>query len=206
VVTTPSPERSAPRVAHAATRAFIALNLPDADRQALHAAAQPVRDAVDSGAWVAAANLHLTLKFLGQVEPGPLASVEQRLREIAARHRPLTLDIGGAGVFPNLRAPRIVWMGVGQDARLELLYHDVERACDVLGFPVEGRAFRPHLTLGRLKAPPDATARGRLTEAVRALTESRRVVVRTVDLMASRPGAGGSRYTVMNAAPLGEER
>lgn len=205
-MTTPSPQRSASRVANPATRAFIALNLPEADREALHAAAHPVRHAVESGAWVAAANLHLTLKFLGNVDEPPLASIGERLREIAAGHRPLTLDVGGAGVFPNFRAPRIVWLGVGQDARLELLYHDVERACEDLGFPVEGRAFRPHLTLGRLKTPPDANARSRLREALRELTESRRVVVRTVDLMASRPGTGGSRYTVMSAAPLGEER
>jgi 2'-5' RNA ligase len=187
-------------------RAFIALNLPDADRHQLHEAAQPIREAAGAGvgSWVAPSNLHLTLKFLGEIDVARAGTVADGLRRIATAHRPVTLQFEGAGVFPNLRTPRIVWMGVAPDARLELLYHDVERACDALGFAVEGRAFRPHITFGRLKARPDASGRRALETAVRELSVARRIVVETVDLMASTLGSGGSTYTVLTAAPLGE--
>jgi RNA 2',3'-cyclic 3'-phosphodiesterase len=185
-------------------RSFVALNLPEAERFGLHEAARPIREAVGAAAWVAPGNLHLTLKFLGDVDETRRIALGERLREIGATHRPLTLDVGGGGVFPNFRAPRIVWMGVAPDVRLELLYHDVERACDGLGFPMDGRAFRPHITLGRLRAQPDARGRRALRDAVGACAFARRVAVGTVDLMESRPGPNGSVYTVSLAAPLGE--
>ena len=185
-------------------RAFVALNLPDADRQTLHEAARSIREAAGPASWVAPGKLHLTLKFLGDVDEGRIPGIAVRLRALAAAHRPMALDIGGAGVFPNLRAPRIVWMGVGTDARLELLGHDIERAFEALGFPMEGRAFRPHITLGRLREPLDAARRGALQDALRASTIRRRILVRTVDLMASTLGAGGSSYRVLTAAPLGD--
>jgi 2'-5' RNA ligase len=186
-------------------RTFIALNLRPEERQALHDATRPIRDAATGAAWVASDNLHLTLKFLGTIEESRTAALSERLRSVAGAHRPLALDIGGAGVFPNLRAPRIVWMGVAADPRLELLHHDVERACEAVGFPVDGRAFRPHITLGRVKAPPDAAARRALKSAMQESVISQRVVVSTLDLMATTLAAGGSRYRVVTAAPLGGE-
>ena len=170
----------------------------------LHDASRPIREAAGQASWVAPSKLHLTLKFLGDIDEGRVPEIAARLREIATAHRSITLDIGGAGVFPNLRAPRIVWMGVETDARLELLGHDIERAFEALGFPMEGRAFRPHITLGRLRSPLDAARRGALQDALRASTIRRRIPVQTVDLMASTLGAGGSSYRVLTAAPLGE--
>ena len=187
-------------------RAFIALNLPPAERQALFDATRAVRDAATAASWVAAHNLHLTLKFLGEVDEGRATRLGERLASIGAAHRPLTLDVGGAGVFPNLRAPRIVWMGVSPDSKLELLYHDVERGCEALGFAAEGRAFRPHITLGRLKVVPDAGVRRALSDAMRECAFQARIAVESVDLMASALGAGGSRYAVTVSASLGKER
>lgn len=186
-------------------RTFIALNMPPADRQALHDATRLIRDSVNSASWVAADNLHLTLKFLGEVEDDRVTQLGARLESIAAAHRPLVLDVGGTGVFPNFRAPHIVWMGVAGDSKLELLYHDVERGCEALGFAPEGRAFRPHITLGRLKAIPGGAGRRALQDALRACTFHTRVAVDSVDLVASALSQGGSRYTVLTAASLGEE-
>jgi 2'-5' RNA ligase len=187
-------------------RTFIALNLPAVQRQELHDATADIRAAVETGTWVAAEKLHLTLKFLGEVDESRVKQIAQRIGEVAGRHRPLELDVGGAGVFPNFRAPRIVWMGVAADTKLELLFDDVERACDELGFPPEGRAFRPHITLGRLRVPPSSTVRRRLEEAMANCTVRLRVAVNTVDVMASTLKRDGSRYTVVAAESLGEER
>ena len=187
-------------------RTFIALNIPPDDRQALHDATRPIREAVGDASWVAADNLHLTLKFLGEVEGERAIQLGERLASIGVAHRPLMLDVAGAGVFPNFRAPRIVWMGVAPDSKLELLYHDVERGCETLGFAAEARAFRPHITLGRLRAAPPAEVRRALGESIRGCTFNQRVPVDSVDLMASALGRSGSRYSVVAAASLGEDR
>ena len=187
-------------------RTFIALNLPSIQRQELHDATTGIRESVSDASWVGADKLHLTLKFLGEVEDDRVTQLTSRLATIGASHRRLELDVGGPGVFPNFRAPRIVWMGVAPDAKLELLFDDVERACDALGFPPEGRAFRPHITLGRLRVPPTATVRRDLERAMNACTARLRVAVNTLDLMSSTLGRGGSRYSVVAAASLGEDR
>lgn len=200
----PNPEfRPIPDSRFPNVRSFVALNLSPNDRQALHEAARPIREAAGAASWVTADNLHLTLKFLGEVEAGRVEALGGRLCDAAIAHRRMTLDLGGAGVFPNPRAPRIVWMGVAPDPRLELLYHDVERVCIALGFASDGRPFRPHVTLGRLKGNPGSAERHALLEAMRRCTFNRRVTVDSVDLMRSTPGPNGSRYDVVMAASLG---
>lgn len=186
-------------------RTFLALNLPPATRDALHERTAAVRAAAPLASWVARENLHLTLQFLGDVDGERVLAVEARVREIAATHRRLMLDIGGAGAFPNLGQPRIVWMGVASDPRLELLQHDLERGNESLGFPVEGRAFRPHITMGRIRIALPAAERGALVAELRECTFRERVTVTSVDLMESALGRVGSRYTVLAAAALGEE-
>lgn len=186
-------------------RTFLALNLPPAARDALYEHAAPVRAAAPLATWVARENLHLTLQFLGDVDKKRIAAVETRVREIAATHRRLTLDIGGAGAFPNLGQPRIVWMGVTSDPRLELLQHDLELGNESLGFPVEGRAFRPHITMGRIRVALPAAERQALVAELRRCGFTERVTVTSVDLMESALGLGGSRYTLLAAAALGEE-
>ena len=153
--------------------------------------------------WVRDEGLHLTLKFIGEQPETSLEPIASSLEGVAARHDALALGVGGLGAFPNLRAPRIVWVGVSNEPRLELLHHDVERACEALGIPVEGRAFRPHITLGRVKRElPAADARA-LAGAARSVNYGRTVDVRTVDVMSSTQAAGGSRYAVQRALPLG---
>jgi 2'-5' RNA ligase len=186
-------------------RTFLALNLPPATRDALYERTAAVRAAAPLASWVARENLHLTLQFLGDVDDERVAAVEARIREIAVTHRRLMLDIGGAGAFPNLGQPRIVWMGVASDPKLELLQHDLERGNESLGFPVEGRAFRPHITMGRIRVALQAAEREAMVSELRECAFRERVTVTSVDLMESALGLGGSRYTVLAAAALGEE-
>ena len=112
------------------------------------------------------------------------------------------MRLAGMGAFPNFRRARVVWMGVEQDPRLELLHHDVEVACETLGFEVDGRPFRPHLTLARVKDRlPEERARA-LSRAARRVDFNADVVVRSLDLMRSELGPGGSTYSTIASAPL----
>jgi len=151
--------------------------------------------------WVRPENIHLSLKFLGDVDEArdsELRKALQRAAGTSGEPRPLTLQIAGFGVFPDYHRPRVVWAGVTPDPGLELLQHGVEQAFAPLGFPTEARAFRPHVTLGR--AARDARP-GDLTglEAMLAGTNfDESVTVDEVDLMQStlQPGGAGPVYQI----------
>jgi 2'-5' RNA ligase len=185
-----------------AVRLFIAINLPESERQAIHHATAPLRQAAHSVTWVAPECIHLTMKFLGEQHPEAVASVRDALGAVARRFQPLRLDVGGVGAFPHLRAPKIFWMGLAGDPKLELLHHDLELACEALGHEVEARAFRPHVTLGRVKR--DVTGEQVATLARLAMNVRYRATVdaRSIDVMQSELSSAGPRYTVLAAVPL----
>ncbi|GAC1647091.1 MAG: hypothetical protein NVS4B3_00590 [Gemmatimonadaceae bacterium] len=183
-------------------RLFLALNIPDDVRSAIHTACAPLRTAINDASWAAPDRLHLTLKFLGEASDVAAAAVAAAVRPIAARYRAMALRMGGIGVFPNFRHPRIVWIGVEADPKLELLQHDLELACATLGHPVEGRPFRPHVTLGRI-ADAGSVFDGRaLARAAEAIEFECEATVDGVDAMRSDRGPGGTRYSVVGSAPF----
>lgn len=184
-------------------RLFIAINLPDSERRAIRGATAPVREAAPGVAWTAEPQLHLTLKFLGDVSEHAAQPLRESLDAVASHHRVPRLELGGLGAFPNLRAPRIVWLGIAQDGRLELLQHDMESACEALGYEVEGRPFRPHITLGRVRKPLSRDATRALADAARRVTYSGTVEPATVDLMQSQLTPAGPKYSVLAALPFG---
>jgi len=102
--------------------------------------------------WVAIPSIHLTLKFLGEVDPAMIPRMAEALRIASAPARSFELRLRGTGCFPNERNPRVIWCGIeGDREALSNLQHLVEKTCESFGFPPEERAFKPHLTLGRVK-------------------------------------------------------
>jgi 2'-5' RNA ligase len=183
-------------------RLFLAINLPPRERQALHDATAPLRAAAGDVAWVAEERLHLTLKFLGEQREEHARRLGDALAPVVARHRSFAVDVGGAGAFPNLREPRVVWMGVTDDPKLELLHHDVEATCAALGHEVEGRPFRAHITLGRVRQRLSREAAQALRGAVRDVSYDASLDVRSVDVMRSALGGDRARYHRLAALPL----
>jgi 2'-5' RNA ligase len=170
-------------------------------RHALWDALAPVRDAREKlpVKWVRPENIHLSLKFLGDVDEAREAELREALKRAAGTRsepRPLTLQITGFGVFPDYQRPRVLWAGVTPDPGLELLQHGVEQAFAPLGFPTEARPFRPHVTLGR--AGRDARPRDfKELEAMLAGTDfDETVTVSEVDLMQSTLQPSGPVYQV----------
>jgi 2'-5' RNA ligase len=131
-----------------------------------------------------------------------VARLQEALSGVAARHRELMMELHGVGAFPNFRRARVVWLGIEPEGRLELLHHDLEVACEQLGFEVEGRPFRPHLTLARVKHTLDEPAARALARAAKAVDFQTEVVVRSIDLMRSDLSSSGSQYTTLATALL----
>jgi 2'-5' RNA ligase len=153
----------------AAVRLFVAINLPPPLRQGVWDAAEPLRRANFPVRWVRPEALHLTLKFLGEVDLSREADLLAALKQAAMGIKPFVLHLEGFGVFPSLGRPRVVWAGCHGPAPLELLQHGVERETEPLGFPVEGRPFQPHLTLGRAERHARPEQFARLAERLDAL-------------------------------------
>jgi 2'-5' RNA ligase len=182
-------------------RLFIAVNLPDDLRRAIHAAAAPLRRRTVPVKWVDPEGLHLTLKFLGAVDPDRLADIVAALERACRGARPFPLPIGGFGAFPTPGRARVLWVGCEPVPPLELLQHGVEREFAPLGFPVEGRPFRPHLTLGR--ARPEARGGIRELESVLAeLTFGGETTVGSVEVMESTLSPQGARYAIRHSVAL----
>src|SRR6185312_255262 len=128
-----------------------------------------MREAASKASWVSESNLHLSIKFFGEQPDTTPATLLAALAPVGAAHQPCDLRLSGLGAFPNRRAPRVVWMVVQQDPRLELVHPDVEATCAASGYPLDARAFRPHITLARVREPlPLANARA-LALAARAV-------------------------------------
>jgi 2'-5' RNA ligase len=184
-------------------RLFFAIELRDTLREALDHAIAPLRAAEPELAWVRSEKLHLTMKFLGDVDDAGAERLVAAADGVAACHRPFDLTVGGVGAFPNFRRARVVWIGVESEPRLELLHHDLEVACGDAGFEVEGRPFRPHITLARVRTPLPVDRARTFARAARRVAFAASDDVRALGLLESRPGSAGSGYRRVHAASLG---
>ena len=184
-------------------RLFLAINIAPEIRRAVVEATAPLRAIAPKLAWVREPQLHLTLKFLGDHTEGVANQVADAMKRVAEANRAVEVELGGLGAFPNFQRPRVVWMGVTPAPKLELLHHDVECAASELGFSLDGRPFRPHLTLARVKPRSADRATWRaLGEAAKEIDYAAEVTVSSIDLMHSELSPAGARYRLVASAQL----
>jgi 2'-5' RNA ligase len=176
-------------------RAFVALPLDDA---ALGRVAETIATLGPRTAgvrWLRPDGLHLTLRFLGPSSPEALARMQPALRAAAAACPATVARLSGLGVFPERGSPRVLWLGMGLESGALVLQQACERAAIDAGFAPEGRAFRPHLTLGRWR---DRAPRPTLPDVDLGEAVLDRLVLFRSDL---RPT--GAVYTPLGVYPLG---
>jgi 2'-5' RNA ligase len=156
--------------------------------------------------WTPEENLHVTLKFLGEVPPDGVDRIARLLDASSRGIDPFDMAVEGAGAFPSLRAPRVLWVGVREPLELVgKLHENIESALSGAGFPREGRPFHPHVTIGRARGvlPP-----GWGEKYARAFVGKDFGVVRAASfqLYESRLSPGGAMYAVLRRFPLPAER
>jgi 2'-5' RNA ligase len=188
-----------------AIRTFIAIHLPvtlqDKIGQVVHQLDQPKTSAVR---WVPVRNIHLTLKFLGDVSPANLNILKEVLFAEVARHRSFEISIGGLGSFPGPQRPRVIWVGVHAPPSMLRLQHAIENEAKKLGYPPEERPFSPHLTLGRVASnasPQEVQQIARRLESIK-VGELGTIEVESVQLFRSDLQPGGSVYTQLYSANM----
>ena len=133
-------------------RTFIAIPLPEAIQTEVGKVLSDLRKVDAAVRWVPARNLHLTLKFLGDVEEARLEDLFLGIQKATEGIEPFQIALRGLGAFPNARRPRVLWIGLDYPETMQKLYQNIEEELFLLKFPREKRKFSPHLTIGRVKA------------------------------------------------------
>lgn len=136
-------------------RCFIAIDFPELLKKAINDCVRQLKPLSRDVRWVASANLHLTLKFLGEVPESRISMISGALHLLSQSFQPFSIDIVGAGAFPNERRPNVFWVGIKAEEPLLSLQSRLEDTMSELGFQKERRGFVPHLTIGLVKGYQD---------------------------------------------------
>lgn len=183
-------------------RLFVALDIPAETRESVWRAATPLRERAFPVRWSTPESLHLTLKFLGDVPDERVPELHDALHAAVQGARPVPIAVEGCGAFPAAERPRVIWAAVAPEPGLELLQHGVERAFTPLGFPPDGRPFRPHLTLGRVGRGVRPNEFAGLDAALDALQVHAVAVADAVVLMRSTLHRDGAVYQELDRERL----
>jgi 2'-5' RNA ligase len=184
-------------------RLFVAIDIPSDVRNAIAADTIALRRTSDAVKWVDTPLLHLTLRFLGECDDARAGVVRAALERIAGAHAPHEVTFAGSGAFPDVRRPRVLWIGAVTAPQLAALAADVERGVVEAGIEPEPRPFRAHLTLGRARRELADTEARRVAAGLGALKGRYVVPVTTLHLMRSDLSATGPSYTSIAELPLG---
>jgi len=187
-------------------RSFIAIELPHEVKRELTQLSRELGKAkYPFVKWVDTENIHLTLKFLGNIPPGQVAEIAKAMEQAVQGKSPFQLEISRLGAFPNVNQPRVIWIGVGGETNSLLeLQRDIDSRLVPLGFPPEKQPFVPHLTIARVRenaSPEDRKALGRLL-ASRRFDSQGRIAVDSIKLMRSQLTPEGPVYSLLSVVAL----
>jgi 2'-5' RNA ligase len=187
-------------------RAFIAIELPSQLQDALEKQTARLRQSLgdDLVRWISTQNMHLTLKFMGNIAASHVEFIKQLITQTADSHSQFDLQISGIGSFPNSKRARILWAGIHAPAVLASLQKSLEAGTARLGYENEERPFSPHLTLGRVRQNIDPAG----LQKIRTILDTIQLGhigsarVDSIHLYKSELQTSGSVYTKLFSAPL----
>jgi 2'-5' RNA ligase len=184
-------------------RAFLAIDPPAVVLENIEGMQNRFKKSIQGAIrWVRPEGIHLTLKFFGDISAQDVGNISAVIARRTNAAPPFALEIRGLGAFPDATRPRIIWLGInGQLGQLLSLQEDLEEEFFTLGFPKEGRPFRAHLTMGRVKVPKGIIGLAPAAEAGANLTAGNFTVGEVV-LFQSSLSPQGAIYTKLAAFPL----
>ena len=187
-------------------RSFIAIELPEEVKKSLRELQAQLKTGSQAPVkWVEPNNIHLTLKFLGNVAADRIEEISAAMTEAVRGISPFSLKVSELGVFPNTRRVQVVWVGLGGEVdKLSSLQQRIESNLEKLGFPPENRRFTPHLTLARIRdraTPPEREGLGK-TISETELDTTQSFSVDSVKLIKSQLTREGPIYTCLSSAAL----
>ena len=187
-------------------RAFIAIELPKNTLEAIEKQTASLRQTLgnDIIRWVPTQNMHLTLKFLGDIASSHVDFLKQLLTREADSHPQFNLQLGSLGSFPTSRRPRLLWIGIHAPPELASLQKSIEAGTSRLGYEQEERGFSPHLTIGRTRQSISQLELQKIRAALGTIQLGNigTAKVDSIHLIKSDLQPNGSVYTKLFSAPL----
>jgi 2'-5' RNA ligase len=187
-------------------RSFLAFELPAGIGDIVARVSDQVRHTPLDAKWVKPRNIHLTVVFLGSVEMADMAGIQAAAGTVCSRHGPFVIALEGAGVFPNRRKPRVLWLGLKGDlGGMSRFRDELQTVLRPFGIKQEKRPFRPHLTLGRFRRY------GKPSKDLEDILDQHKdlgspaVPLKTLVLFKSDLKPGGAVYTKLDEWTLGLE-
>ncbi|MEW6183058.1 MAG: RNA 2',3'-cyclic phosphodiesterase [Bacillota bacterium] len=177
-------------------RLFWAVTLPASVKEAVAAVQTSFRKLTLDVKWVETGNLHITVRFLGDTDRNLVATLVDDVARKITGFRGFALSLGGAGVFPSIRKPRVLWVGLQSFGPLVELHRLVEETVVPLGFSPDDKPFSPHVTIGRFRSTNNTTALGPKIEEA-GQQKLGEIKVDGIDLMSSRLRPSGAVYTTV---------
>lgn len=183
-------------------RTFIAIELPQKIRDGLKNIQDGLRDEINKVTCVKLENIHLTIKFLGDIEADKIDSIAGLLEGAAAKSHSFDISAKGVGCFPTIDNPRVLWVGIEEgNVNMAALYNNIEDALSAIGFAKEERPFKPHLTLGRIKFLKDKKGLKERIERFKDITLGQ-YMVDSICLFQSRLTPKGAVHTKLKEVKL----
>jgi 2'-5' RNA ligase len=177
-------------------RLFLAIDIPNSAREKITEAQSFFRTLNLDAVWVKPANVHLTVKFLGDTPSDLIPAIKERIAEIAKSSPPFSVTLGKVGVFPNVSRPRVLWVGLeDREDHLNSLKIRVEKEMASLGFPPDKQKPVHHLTLGRIKSGKNKERLKKALQSAQSI-EMAPFEVSSVQLIKSELSPKGSIYSV----------
>ncbi len=185
-------------------RTFIAIDIPEAIKKAIADLQSELKRIGADAGWTNLKGIHLTLKFLGEIDEALLPEIANCCRAAVADAELFTLTLDGTGVFPNFRNPRVLWAGLKEETgRLQALQRRLEDELAVIGFKPEDKPFNPHLTVCRLKSlkkSRELIARAEMYDLPAISFE-----VRDIRVFKSELSPAGAKYTELMKEEITEQ-
>lgn len=183
-------------------RCFIAVELPDAVKRGISQSVEVLKKSGADVSWVKEDNIHITLKFLGDTDEELIPSIREALQKKMSPCEPFYITISGAGCFPGMKRPRVLWVGIEDVSGLKKVRNDVEEVMSRFEFEPEMRDFSPHITIGRVRSQrKTAELAARLGELGSLSFD--KLQVNRISLMKSVLKPAGAEYSTLAEIPFG---
>lgn len=175
--------------------------MPETVKSALLSFQQELQTCGADVRWVRPDGIHLTLKFLGDIEGKIIEKIVETLKGTCRKFQKFDCEVRGVGVFPGIKAPRVLWTGIEDHDALKRIQQEIDTGMSSIGFEREGRKFTPHLTLGRFRSSEGKIALMNKMEKYKEHSVGI-INVNHISLMRSDLGPAGAKYTRIAEIPL----
>lgn len=175
-------------------RCFIAIEMPETVKSVLSEIEEGLKKSKADVKWVKPDNIHLTLKFLGNIKEENTEKIIKIMGKTCSHYNPFNLEIKGVGMFPYIKSPRVLWVGIESNDVLKTLQEEIDNGMASIGFEREDKKFTPHLTLGRFRS---STGKEGLMEIIKLHEKDSFGIinVKSISLIRSDLNPEGARYS-----------